>query len=284
MIFVARADWGHPDPKHPGGHYLGVQRQPWLVEHHTPGQMPGTYLAAVEEMQQIYAGHVGQGWQDIGYTFVVWSNYVFEGRGFGYTGAHAPGANSTSIGVAWLLDGRVRPPSHVEQVTLRELVDAAIALGYLQPSFRVTGHRDWVATTCPGDLPYEDLALVYETPNPQPQPTGDLDVPEFDQRPGGIFQWKLGAVDYAPWGGAFALDHPDVHVGDLIVITPTAPPEQTGGDVVVNILYPGAKQTVPRVVAWGQPARISAEQSGFVTVLASANGLNRVRAFIGRDS
>ena len=292
MIFVPRETWGHPHPDDPGGNFLGVQRLPFVVEHHTPGQMPTTYAQAVTEVRKIYVGHIAQGWQDIGYTDLVWDEYVFEGRGFGWTGAHAPGANSTSIGVAFILDGRFRAPTDREQQTIRELCDAAITYGYLMPSFDSTGHRDWVSTTCPGDLPYAHVDDVEHPlgppPNPQPQPTGDDDVPEFDLRPGGPFQWgtnaaPIGGVNYSDYGGAAALDHPDVHVGDTIVICPTAPPELTGGRfIVVNLLYPSGKQTVPREVPWGKTARITAEEAGQVTVLVSANGYNRARAIVGR--
>ena len=109
-------------------------------------------------------------------------------------------------------------------------------------------------------------------------------MPEFEQRPGGVFQWNSGGVNYTDsHGGAIALDHPDVHAGDMLVICATAPPEQTGGRLItVNVIYPNGKQTTPREVPWGGTARIQSEQSGFMTVLVSANGNNRARAIIGR--
>jgi hypothetical protein len=278
MIFVTRAQWGHPDPDRPGGYYLGVQRQPYLVEHHTPGQDPGTFDEAVAEVRQIYTTHtVGNDWQDIGYNFLIYDRWCFEGRGFGWTGAHAPGANSISLGVAFILDGRYRAPTPVEEQTFRDLAAAAKTYGYLSLNETLTGHRDWVATTCPGDVAYAQLGAFYDTPPEPSTSTGD-DVYDFEQRPGGVFQWHVGDVDYGPLGGCVAYDYPDVTVGDLIVIAPTTPDV---GPVVVNVFYPSAKQTVPREVRWGQPARISAEEAGFVTVLVSANGANRARV-IGR--
>lgn len=280
MEFIPRAQWGHPYPSSHGGYYVGMQRQPYLVEHHTPGQDPKTYNEAVEEMQQIYSGHVGQGWQDIGYNFILFDKYCFEGRGFGYTGAHAPGANSISIGSAWLMDGRYRTPTPTEEQTLSDLVAAAQQYGYLSLDPTYTGHREWVSTSCPGDLIYANMPNLADAPKPgPPTSTEDDDMPEFEQRPGGVFPWKMGAIDYSGMGGACAYDHPDVKVNDLITICPTTPDV---GPIVVNVFYPNAKQTQAREVRFGQPARIASEQAGFVTVLVSANGYNKTRVIIGR--
>jgi len=278
--YFTRAEWGHPYPADHGGYYIGVQRLKYLVQHHTPGQDPRTLNEAFEEVQQIYSGHVGQGWSDIGYTFLIWDSNIFEGRGFGWTGAHAPGANSISIGVAFIMDGRYRCPTEVEQDTFRELSAAAMTYGYLLQHHTLTGHRDWVATSCPGDLAYAHLDDYWHDESPTtPIITGEEpDMYDFAQRPGGIFPWDEGGINYSSWGGAVAFDFGDVKVGERIVVSSTTP---EAGELVCNLIYPNGKQTPAKAARWGHPVQFVAEAAGFVTVLVSANGNGRARV-VGR--
>lgn len=46
-----------------------------------------------------------RGWWDIGYSFLIGEDgNVYEGRGWNYVGAHAPGYNTQSIGICVLGD------------------------------------------------------------------------------------------------------------------------------------------------------------------------------------
>lgn len=153
--FVTRLGWGHFGPR--GGHDISATRVDLAVCHHTPGQQPTTYREACEDLQRILSSHLRNGWADIGYTWVVWDRYAFEGRGWGRTGAHAPGANSTSVGIAFLLDGRRRAPTPVEWQTARDVMSQGITLGHVRPGYRVTGHRDWAPTECPSQPVYDRL-------------------------------------------------------------------------------------------------------------------------------
>lgn len=283
--FVSRETWGHPDPDNPGGGFVGVIRQPYLVEHHTPGQDPTSYDEALSELAQIYRSHVfTNGWQDIGYTFLIWGRYVFEGRGFGYTGAHAPGANAISIGVAMIMDGRFRSPTLTERTSFQWLVDVAKEHGYLSLTPKLTGHRDWVATSCPGDMAYasKDLLLVPESvqPEPQPTPSEEIHVYDFNQRLGTWPQpWKLNNIDYGPFGGAVFYDFPACAKDDVVVVSATSPDV---GNLVCSVMYPSAKQSQAMESRWGHPARIPVEEAGFVTVMVEAKALGRVR-IVGRS-
>lgn len=279
-IFVPREEF-HPNPSRHGGYFLGVQRQPYLVQHHTPGQDPTTYNEAIEELHQIYAGHVNNGWNDFGYNFLIWDQYIFEGRGFGWTGAHSPGANSISLGVAFIMDGRFRIPTNVEYQAFHDLADAGKTYGYLSTAFELTGHRDWVSTECPGQLCYDHLDDFWlSTTTPIPFPTNkEKSMYEFKLRPGGVFEWgtkaaPIGGINYQDFGGACAYDFHDVWIDDRIVVSTTT---ADAGEVVVNLIYANGKQTEARAVRWGQPMKIGAEQAGWVSVLVSANGHDKVR-------
>ncbi len=153
-VFVSRAEWGHHGGR---GGYAMAADVPYVVCHHTPGQEPTSYAEALEELAQVLGGHLAQNWGDIGYTWLVWDRYAFEGRGWGRTGAHAPGANSQSIGIAFLLDGRNRAPTDVEWNTAADICRVGVDHGYLRANFATTGHRDWVATACPSEFVYGSL-------------------------------------------------------------------------------------------------------------------------------
>jgi hypothetical protein len=286
--FVSRETWGHPDPSDPGGNYVGVIRQPYLVEHHTPGETPNSYDECLEELAQIYHSHtVVNGWQDIGYNFLIWDRYVFEGRGFGYTGAHAPGANSISLGIAFILDGRERAPSQIERQSYQWLVGQAQTYGYLSLNPRQTGHRDWVATTCPGDLPYGQMPLLSVSvldptpgPTPLPTPSEEINVYDFDRRPGGVFGWHEAHIDYTNMGGACAYDFPNCAKDEVIAVSGLTPDL---GDLVCSVVYPSGKQSQAGAAKWGHPMKFAVEEAGFVTVLVEARGIDKVRV-VGRSS
>lgn len=127
----------------------------WETDHHTPKQTPSTLEQARYEVGRILRWHTeDNGWSDIGYQYLVWDHYAIMGRGFGRTGAHAPGANSISVGIAFLLDGDVRLPTMTEWTTARAIMTRGVREGFVIPNYSVSGHRDWFATTCPSDNVY----------------------------------------------------------------------------------------------------------------------------------
>src|ERR671924_2345343 len=76
------------------------------IVHHTAGAAPTTPAQSAAIVRGIYAYHVrGNGWDDIGYNFLVDRfGHVFEGRYGGIErnviGAHAQGFNTGSVGIA----------------------------------------------------------------------------------------------------------------------------------------------------------------------------------------
>lgn len=173
--FITRAGWGHYGLR--GGYSIAGNQVDKAVFHHTPGQDPhGGYGAAIEELHQVLGGHLSNGWGDIGYSWLVSGEYAFEGRGFWRSGAHAPGANSTSVGIAFLLDGRNRQPTPTEWQAARDIMARAVHEGACQGAYGIYGHRDWVATECPSHYVYDhltdywatDLAPAAEPPEEEP--------------------------------------------------------------------------------------------------------------------
>jgi N-acetylmuramoyl-L-alanine amidase len=117
-----------------------------IVLHHTTGVFTGR--GTVQAIQRFHMGP-DRKWADIGYNFLVApSGEVYEGRGWDYTGAHARGHNSTSIGIAYIGDGRQSVPDAAKVSILRLSVEADRRFGVL----RRVGHRDVGSTVCPGDV------------------------------------------------------------------------------------------------------------------------------------
>ena len=151
------------------------------VVHHTAGANGYTAAQAPAIVKAIQLYHVkGNGWNDIGYNFLVDRfGTVYEGRYGGIernvVGAHAEGFNTGSVGVAvlgeyssltvaakarsslaallaWRLD-----LAHVDPATTQSFISGGNArFGAGLPVFlrTVSGHRDTGFTDCPGSALY----------------------------------------------------------------------------------------------------------------------------------
>ena len=146
MRIVSRAEWGAVPARSTTS--LNPARVHLFVLHHTTGSYRGQ-----KTVQQIQAFHQGpeRRWADIGYNFLVAPDgMVYEGRGWGFSGAHARGKNSESIGVAFIGDGSKPMPVAAQKSVLWLLSEAERRFGQLS----TVGHRDVGSTTCPGDAVY----------------------------------------------------------------------------------------------------------------------------------
>ncbi|XP_060557416.1 peptidoglycan-recognition protein SC2-like isoform X1 [Ruditapes philippinarum] len=90
-------------------------------------------------------------WDDIGYNFIVGEDgNVYEGRGWGLVGAHAPGFNSKSLGICVIGDFSKSVPNQAAQNAVKDLISCSVARKKLSSSYRLRGHRDVKTTACPG--------------------------------------------------------------------------------------------------------------------------------------
>jgi hypothetical protein len=154
------------------------------VVHHTAGKNGYTAAESPAIVRAIELYHVkGNGWNDIGYNFLVDRfGTVFEGRYGGVernvVGAHAEGFNTGSVGVAVLGEYSSLAVTATARDSLARLlawrldlahVDPASTLSFLSggnarfpagiPVFlrAVSGHRDTGLTDCPGTALYNLL-------------------------------------------------------------------------------------------------------------------------------
>jgi len=159
----------------------------FAIVHHTAGTNDYSRAQAPAIVKAIELYHVrGNGWNDIGYNFLVDRfGTVYEGRYGGVdrnvVGAHALGFNSGSVGIAVLGTYQTTPPSQAAQSALESLLAWRLDLAHVDPTSMLTvisggserfaagvpvtlravsGHRDTGSTECPGDLLYARLPAI----------------------------------------------------------------------------------------------------------------------------
>jgi N-acetylmuramoyl-L-alanine amidase-like protein/flagellar hook capping protein FlgD len=151
------------------------------IVHHTAGTNSYTRAQSAAIVRGIEVYHVqGNGWNDIGYNFLV-DRYgtVYEGRGGGteknVIGAHAGGFNAGTTGVALIGNYGSAVPPRAQQTALVDLVAWRLDVAHVDPlgtavytsggnaKYRagklltlhiVSGHRDTGFTECPGSRVY----------------------------------------------------------------------------------------------------------------------------------
>lgn len=135
-----------------------------IYVHHSAGRGAAidTFSEQCAAMRQIEAYHLSQGWDGIGYNYIIFQPYsrrrwhrarVFEGRGLGHIPAAQAGHNSRNIAIC--IVGNFEHED-VRAGTVRKLVSLLRRL----PGGRVRGHRDVVQTSCPGDNLYHRLREI----------------------------------------------------------------------------------------------------------------------------
>src|SRR5699024_9802482 len=161
-----------------------------IVHHAAVNYGPDGTLA----IRSIYYYHcVTQGWGDIGYNYLVDTNgNIYEGRvgGQNVIGGHAFEYANGSSGICIMGDFRQQPVPHAAEAALVTIL--AFVTRDLDPyghsSFHevddlptICGHRDVVATSCPGQFLYDDLDAIRD------EVAATLDAGELDTgKPAGI--------------------------------------------------------------------------------------------------
>lgn len=136
-------------------------------------------LVRVNEWQLQHQTRPGDPWKDIGYNALVCGHArVIEGRGLQYQASHCPNHNFTGFGVQFMVAGTEKPTDAMYR-RMRELYDGLVkAKG---GGLAKRGHRDGVATECPGDIVYAWVKAGMPAPAlpaPPPVPPTTTEVPE----------------------------------------------------------------------------------------------------------
>ncbi|HSC49312.1 MAG TPA: N-acetylmuramoyl-L-alanine amidase [Gaiellaceae bacterium] len=226
---ITRADW-HADEAIRRGAPFYADGIHLAIVHHTAGSNAYTKAQSASIVRAIELYHVqGNGWNDIGYNFLV-DKYgqVFEGRYGGITkavvGAHAMGFNSGSVGIALIGDYGSTAITPAARSALVSLIAWRLDLAHVDPLSKVvrvsagnpryaagtavtlnaiSGHRDVYPTSCPGASLYAQLpsirTAVAQTGLPKlysPAVTGVVGGPiRFTARLSGSVTWTVTVRD-----------------------------------------------------------------------------------------
>jgi hypothetical protein len=193
---VSRAQWGADESLSPDPSEYNADVKAVFVHHTDGAAYECTDSAAI--VRGIYAYHTtpvdkgGNGWNDIGYNFLVDKcGTIFEGRKGGVDlpvlGAHTYGWNRESAGVAVLGDYATAGASNAalasvariaawklgqynaDPATTVQLKAGATQTNYMKASFtagnlytfqRISAHRDGYNSQCPGDGLYAQLPTI----------------------------------------------------------------------------------------------------------------------------
>ena len=183
---VPRLSWGADEKirRAPPSYASEVR---FAIVHHTAGRNDYSRSEAAAIVRGIQLFHVqGNGWNDIGYNFLVDRfGTIYEGRYGGIDrnviGAHALGFNTGSVGIALLGTYGSTKPSQAALDAIAKLIAWRLDLAHVDPtSFvnvlsggseryasgipvllnAVSGHRDTGLTECPGNALYARLNSI----------------------------------------------------------------------------------------------------------------------------
>ncbi len=107
--------------------------------------------AAAQRLESIRSAHVGQGWADIGYHYIIDpGGRVWQGRPISLQGAHVRQNNPGNIGIMVMGNYNKQPVSVASQRALQATL-ATLMQQHRISSSRVYTHRELVSTACPGE-------------------------------------------------------------------------------------------------------------------------------------
>jgi len=183
---ITRAQWGADESIRRGKPEYAEPLQMAFI-HHTASSNDYSASQSAAIVRSIYAFHVqGNGWNDIGYNFLV-DRYgqIFEGRYGGMTrsliGAHTLGFNAHSTGISVIGTFNAAAPPAAAMNAVKQLLAWRLDVAYIDPGATTTmvsngnpryvegtrvnlrtisGHRDVYDTDCPGAAFYAQLPPI----------------------------------------------------------------------------------------------------------------------------
>jgi N-acetylmuramoyl-L-alanine amidase len=220
---LSRRSWGADESIRRGAPRYATSVA-FSIVHHTAGTNSYTAAQSAAIVRGIYVYHArGNGWDDIGYNFLVdrFGN-VFEGRYGGVDqnviGAHAEGFNTGSTGIAVLgTYGSAAPPpvarralasllswrldvAHIDAVSSLLFTsggNAKFPTGTPVTLRAVAGHRDTGFTTCPGAALYSQLKSLAQQAASAGLPK--LYAPTVEGDMGGQIRFRARLTAELPW-------------------------------------------------------------------------------------
>jgi len=128
-----------------------------FVLHHTGAEDVDLSAAEIHQM------HLNNGWSGIGYHFVFRKDGTIErGRPQGMQGAHCPGTNGTRWGLHFCGCFSAQLPNELQLASAVAFISEHSKERSLNPldDSVILGHRDFLATECPGQMFYDHIPIL----------------------------------------------------------------------------------------------------------------------------
>ncbi|MER7814090.1 hypothetical protein [Streptomyces sp. NPDC096153] len=196
MKLVKRAAWGARAYRTPNGATPYSRARRGVKVHYLGSAYTDRpHSACAAYVRKLQDSHMdGNGWSDIGYSFLVCTHgYVYEGRGLKRRNSANGGTalNEQDYAVCALLGSSgLTQPTDDQLAGIRDAIDHCRAEG--PAGAWIGGHRDGYATSCPGDQLYAWVKKGAPRPArseptkptpaptaPVPQTTEETDVPNI---------------------------------------------------------------------------------------------------------
>ncbi|MCS7019045.1 MAG: N-acetylmuramoyl-L-alanine amidase [Cytophagales bacterium] len=228
---VPAAQWraGLPPPRNPPE---ATQVRFIIIHHEAGSNNPRDFT---ETVRNIYIFHTqSNGWNDIGYNFVIAQNgVIFEGRdgqgrmdGDNVLGAHFCGKNSNTMGICLLGNYMTAEPPQAALLSLHRLIAWKMEKENLPNPFGravhlpgtslqstlniISGHRDGCSTDCPGENVYRRLEEIRR---------GVQNACNVLAATSGEQQRKEIAVYPSPASDRVRIEYPLGQVGEVVITT-----------------------------------------------------------------
>jgi len=264
--YVSRAGWKANEAlvKAPSTVAADGVKLVWV--HHTGTAFPKSCADAPDFVRAIMATDISEGFDDIGYNFLVDNcGTIYEGRSGGVTkavvGAHVAGFNTATAGIALIGDYTTVRPSNAALTSIAKLAAARLGAYGNDPTStttlvagidgmkwpkgttvtfpRIAGHRDGAETECPGDLFFPLLGQVRgRAALPGLAITG---VSGGEPTTGTYYVRDKGQVHWTVGGDPARISRFDVLVDSTVVATSTT----SSAPITVS---PGSHNVAVRVV------------------------------------
>ncbi|XP_077977924.1 peptidoglycan-recognition protein SC2-like [Glandiceps talaboti] len=116
----------------------------YVIIHHTDTGSCSTVSSCSSILRGIQNWHMDNNdWVDIGYNWLIGGDgKVYAGRGWNSQGAHSPGYNSKSYGIAFIGDFVSSKPTQAAINSAKALLKCAVDTGKLSSGYVLYAHKD----------------------------------------------------------------------------------------------------------------------------------------------
>lgn len=194
LKLVSRKEWGARAPRAAASYLASTHG---VKVHYTGGaETPRTHVQCAARVRGIQNGHMdGNGWNDVGYSFLVCQHgYVFVGRGLHHLpAANGPGLNTGHYAVCGLVGNKgVVEPTAAMLGGIRDAIEHCRSSG--GAGNEIKGHRDGYSTDCPGGPLYAWVRKGAPRPGPTLPPKPPAPTPMEDDMPNGLLAEGAQAI------------------------------------------------------------------------------------------